>query len=110
MPVVTQKKGTLWRNPRKSGGSPRGVREPPMFATRKMKKQITWALWIRSRLARSTGRIMIMAAPVVPTQEARNVPMRRRIVFTRGVPRREPCTTMPPEMVNSPQRRMMKGM
>jgi hypothetical protein len=81
-----------------------------MLATRKMKKQITWALWTLSRLARRTGRIMIMAAPVVPTQEARNVPIRRRVAFTRGVPRRDPFTTMPPEMVKSPHRRMMKGM
>ena len=33
-----QKNGTPWRNPRNSGGSPRGVSEPPILLTRKMKK------------------------------------------------------------------------
>ena len=35
---LVQKKGTPCRKPRKSGGSPSGVSEPPTLATRKMKK------------------------------------------------------------------------
>ena len=81
-----------------------------MLATRKMKKQMMWAFFTRSRLARRTGRIITMAAPVVPTHEARTVPISSMTVLTAGVPRREPLSTMPPEIVNSPQSRMMKGM
>ena len=36
--MAVQKKLTPLRKPRKSGGSPRGESEPPMLATRKMKK------------------------------------------------------------------------
>ena len=108
--VVTQKKGTLWRNPRKRGGSPRGVREPPMLATRKMKKQKMCAFLTRCLLARRTGRIITIEAPVVPTQEASTVPIRSITVLTAGVPLSDPFRTIPPDMVKSPQRRMMKGM
>jgi len=106
---VTQKKGTLCRKPRNRGGSPSGVSAPPMLETRKMKKTMTCALRTLSRFALMTGRIMTMEAPVVPTQEARNVPISRRTELTRGVPRSDPETTMPPAMVKSPQSRMMKG-
>ena len=37
---VVQKKSTPFKKPRKSGGSPRGVSEPPIFATRNIKKTI----------------------------------------------------------------------
>ena len=35
--LVVQKKSTPFKKPKKSGGSPNGVSDPPMFATRKMK-------------------------------------------------------------------------
>ncbi len=38
--VVVQKKLTPFKKPKKSGGSPSGLREPPILATRKMKKTI----------------------------------------------------------------------
>ena len=38
-----QKKGTPARKPRKSGGSPSGVRAPPTLATSEMKKTTVWA-------------------------------------------------------------------
>ena len=38
---IVQKKSTPFRNPRNNGGSPSGVSEPPMLATRKMKKTTT---------------------------------------------------------------------
>ena len=38
---VVQKKSTPFKKPRKSGGSPNGVNEPPILATRKIKKTIT---------------------------------------------------------------------
>ena len=38
--LIVQKNGTLLKKPRNSGGSPTGVRHPPMLATMKMKKII----------------------------------------------------------------------
>ena len=81
---MTQKKGTPCRKPRNSGGSPSGVSEPPMLATRKMKKTIRCTLLRRQSLARSRGRIRTMAAPVVPISEARKVPISSRTRLTTG--------------------------
>ena len=52
-----------------------GVSAPPTLATRMMKNTTTWTLCWRGPLARSSGRIRIMAAPVVPTTLAISVPM-----------------------------------
>jgi hypothetical protein len=38
--LVVQKKETPFKKPRNNGGSPSGVNEPPIFATRNMKKTI----------------------------------------------------------------------
>ena len=48
--LMVQKNGTPWMKPRNSGGSPSGVRAPPMLATRKMKKMKTCALCRRARV------------------------------------------------------------
>ena len=37
---VVQKKLTPFKKPKNSGGSPKGVNDPPIFATRKIKKTI----------------------------------------------------------------------
>ena len=63
-----------------------------MFATRKMKKITVWALCRRSRLARSSGRISSIAAPVVPTHEASTVPVTMIAALTPGEPRSDPRT------------------
>ena len=55
-----------------------------MFETRKMKKTTTWALCRRSSLARSSGRISTIEAPVVPITLASTVPMARSAVLTAG--------------------------
>ena len=39
--VVVQKKSTPFKNPRNKGGSPSGVSEPPILATKKMKKTMS---------------------------------------------------------------------
>ncbi len=70
-----------------SGGSPSGDSAPPILPTRKMKNTTTWTLLKRSALARSSGRIRIIAAPVVPTTLAITVPKARIAVLTSGVPR-----------------------
>jgi hypothetical protein len=51
-----------------------------------------------------------MAAPVVPIQLARKVPMksRRQLIFV--VPAKVPQTAIPPATTNRPKRRTMKGM
>ena len=104
-----QKKLTPFRKPRNRGGSPSGVSEPPMFATRKMKKITVCTLYLRCAFARISGRISSMAAPVVPIQLARIVPISRMAVFTAGLPARLPVTLMPPEIVNRANSRMING-
>ena len=106
---VVQKKFTPFKNPKNRGGSPRGVKEPPMFATRKIKKTITWTLFFLSLFARISGLISSMAAPVVPIQLANTVPINISSVFKTGVPTREPFKRTPPEIVNSASKRMIKG-
>ena len=107
--VVVQKKGTLCRNPKKRGGSPRGVKEPPMLLTRKIKKTTRWTLFFRYSFARIRGRMRSIDAPVVPTHEAIAVPISNKSVLTIGVPRNVPRTRIPPATVNNPHNRMMKG-
>jgi hypothetical protein len=93
---VVQKKSMPRRKPTNSGGSPSGESAPPILATRKMKKTTTWTLWSRAALARRSGRIRIIAAPVVPTTLAIKVPNASIAVLTSGVPRSSPVTKMPP--------------
>ena len=93
---MVQKKSTPCRKPTNSGGSPSGESAPPILATRKMKNTMTWTLCSRAALARMSGRIRIIAAPVVPTTLAMSVPNARIAPLTSGVPRRLPVTRMPP--------------
>ena len=108
--VVVQKNGTPRRNPRNSGGSPIGVKEPPMLLTRKMKKTMRWTLLFRYALARIKGRIRSIDAPVVPTHDAITVPISSKNVLSSGVPRNVPRTRIPPATVNKPHKRRMNGM
>ena len=88
--VVVQKKLTPFRKPRNSGGSPSGVSAPPIFETRKMKKTKTWILCFRSSLARITGRISSIEAPVVPMTLANTAPTPKMVVLSPGLPRKLP--------------------
>ena len=63
------------RKPRNSGGSPSGVSEPPALLTMKMKKTTTCATCLRLSLARISGRISSIDAPVVPMKLASTAPM-----------------------------------
>ena len=105
-----QKNGMPRKYPRNSGGAPSGVRHPPMLATRKMKKTTMWALCARQMLARRTGRMSSIAAPVVPIQLARNVPIASMITLLRVEPLMVPATWMPPVTTNRPSSSTMKGM
>ena len=89
---VVQKKFTPFKKPKNKGGSPKGVKDPPIFATRKIKKTITCTLLARSLFARIIGLISNMAAPVVPIQLANNVPIIIIVVLTIGVPTRDPVS------------------
>ena len=51
-----------------------------------------------------------MAAPVVPTMLAINVPKARTLALSAGVPRRSPVMRMPPATTYSANSRMMKLM
>ena len=106
---VVQKKSTPFKKPRNSGGSPRGVNEPPIFATKKMKNTIMWVLFFLNSLALIMGLINNIAAPVVPIQLAKTVPTKIINVFTTGVPTREPVNLTPPEIVNNASNRIKKG-
>ena len=70
------------------------MRQPPALATRKMKKMTTWARCLRERFARSSGRMSSMAAPVVPTQLARKLPMSRMTTLFLVVPAMVPPVTV----------------
>ena len=80
-----------------------------MLATRKMKNTTMKVRCRRCWLARKNGRIISMAAPVVPIHEASTVPTTSMRVLTNGVPERRPESRMPPETVYRDQSRMMNG-
>src|SRR6266567_1979215 len=92
------------RYPTNSGGLPSGVSDPPILAARKIKNTTTWTLCSRAELARRSGRIRIMVAPVVPTRLAMRVPSARIAALTNGVPRRLPVTEMPPPELREQER------
>ena len=92
MVFTVQKKSTPLRKPRNSGGSPSGVSEPPALLTMKMKKTMTCATCLRLSLARISGRISSMDAPVVPMKLASTAPMPMMAVFRPGLPCRLPRT------------------
>ena len=69
-----------------------------------------WALCVRQMLARRTGRMSSIAAPVVPIQLARNVPIASMITLLRVEPLMVPATWMPPVTTNRPSSSTMKGM
>ena len=104
-----QVKGTPRRKPRKSGGSPIGVSKPPPFATTKMKKTKTCAFRRRMELARNSGRMSSIDAPVVPITEASTAPMAISTALRPGVPARVPRTTIPPEMTKRAPSTTMKA-
>ena len=109
MAVVVQKKSTPLRNPKNKGGSPSGVREPPMLATRKIKNTTICTLFFLKAFALMRGLIKSIAAPVVPIQLASTVPMNIIQVFKIGVPTKDPFRHTPPEIVKRASRRIMKG-
>ncbi len=86
-----------------------GVKQPPMLATRKIKKTIVCTLRFRHALARIIGRIINMAAPVVPIQLANTVPISKRMTLFLVVPAMLPLILMPPATIKRPKRRTMKG-
>ena len=94
----------------KSGGSPSGVRQPPIFATRKIRKTMTCAFSLRHSLTRINGRMKSIAAPVVPIQLAMTVPTKRISELMIGVPASLPWIMMPPAVAYRPYKRTMKGM
>ncbi len=70
-----------------------------MFDTRKMKNTKVCVLRARNALARSTGRMSSMLAPVVPITLASSVPMASSAVFVAGVPTSVPRSSTPPPVV-----------
>ena len=108
--VVVQKKSTPFKKPKNKGGSPNGVKEPPIFATKKIKNTNIWTFFLRHLLALINGLINNIDAPVVPIHEAIAVPISKNIVLSLGEPTNEPLNLIPPEIVNNAKSKIIKGM
>ena len=109
MAEVVQKKDTPFKNPKNKGGSPNGVKEPPILATKNIKKTTVCTLYLRFWFARIRGRINNIAAPVVPIQLASSVPIKIINTLTMGFPTRLPLSRTPPEIVNNANNRIING-
>ena len=82
-----------------------------MFETRKMKNtDDVRRCSARLSLARSSGRIITIEAPVVPMRLASTVPIRSRMPLVSGLPCRLPLILIPPAMVKSANSSRMNGM
>tara|TARA_Y100000590_G_scaffold446165_1_gene579464 strand:- start:842 stop:1261 length:420 start_codon:yes stop_codon:yes gene_type:complete len=101
--------GTPSRKPRNNGGSPSGESEPPMFATKKIKKIIIWVLFFLHRFDLIRGLIKSIADPVVPMNDARDVPISKIDVFVVGLPAKLPEILIPPEIIYRAVNRAIKG-
>ncbi|KZR98473.1 Uncharacterized protein APZ42_006099, partial [Daphnia magna] len=100
MVLMVQKKSTPFKKPKNKGGSPKGVKDPPALETMKMKNTTTCATCLRLSLARMSGRMSNIEAPVVPMKLASTAPMARMAVFSPGLPCKLPRMKMPPDTVN----------
>ena len=107
--LVVQKKSTPFKKPKNKGGSPNGVNDPPMFATKKIKNTTICTLCFLSLFALRSGLIRSIAAPVVPIQLAKTVPRKMIPAFTIGVPTKEPVNCTPPEIVNKAKSKIING-
>ena len=103
-----QKNGTLRIKPISNGGSPTGVRHPPILDTRKIKNTTTCVFLERHLFARINGRIITMLAPVVPIQLDNNVPIKSMITFTFGDPLSSPSMVIFPATQKSPNNNTIK--
>ena len=108
--LVVQKKLTPCKNPKNKGGSPIGVKDPPILDTRKIKNTIKCTLFFLHELARIKGLIKSIDAPVVPMIDARDVPIIRIDKFKIGDPLRFPVIKIPPDTVNNARSNTINGM
>ena len=102
---MLQKNGTPLENPIRSGGSPIGVRHPPMFDTRKIKKIMICLLFFLHEFICMIGRTKSILAPVVPIQLEKSVPTASVTTLTIGLPIRFPSSLMFPATQNNPKSR-----
>ena len=91
------------------GGSPSGVKDPPIFATKKIKNTMRCTLFFLQEFARIKGRIISIAAPVVPIQLAKAVPINKIRVLIFGVPAKVPLITIPPAATNKENSKTKNG-
>ncbi len=103
-----QKKGTPLENPISSGGSPIGVRHPPILDTRKIKNTNICERFLRHAFILMTGRTISILAPVVPIQLDSSVPIVSRMIFTLGEPARSPSMVIFPATQNRPNSNTIK--
>ena len=83
MALVVQKKSTPFKNPKNKGGSPIGVKEPPMLETKNIKNTMRCVLLFLHAFALINGRINNIEAPVVPIIEANKVPTSKKHKFNK---------------------------
>jgi len=103
-----QKKGTPRKNPRNKGGSPRGVKSPPMLDTRKMKNMHKWTMCFLHLLILNRGLISTMLAPVVPIKLAKNAPIKSKSVLIFAAPFVPILITIPPEIIKREPSKIIK--
>jgi len=99
-----QVNGTPFKKPRNKGGSPSGVRRPPILETRNIKKMYICETFFRHLFIFINGLMRTILAPVVPIKLAKIAPIIRIMEFKRGFPLPEILMTIPPEITNSEPR------
>ena len=103
-----QKNGTPRINPIKSGGSPIGVRHPPILEIMKIKNIMICALFFLHEFILIIGRTSSILAPVVPIQLDNKVPNAKNKAFTAGEPARLPSSVIFPDTQNRPNNKTIK--
>lgn len=106
--MKTPENGTPLINPIKSGGSPIGVKHPPILETRKIKNTMMWLFLFLQEFILIMGRTISILAPVVPMQLERSVPRARRPTFTLGEPAKSPSIVIFPDTQNNPNKSTIK--
>jgi len=103
-----QKNDTPRMNPIRSGGSPIGVRQPPIFEIMKIKKIMIWLFFFLQEFILISGRTKSILAPVVPIQLESSVPNARNMALTAGEPARFPSSVILPDTQNNPNNNTIK--
>ena len=89
-------------NPIRSGGSPIGVRQPPILDIKKIKNIIICRFLLRQEFILINGRTRSILAPVVQITLESNVPIASNPVLILGEPANSPSSVILPATQNRP--------